>query len=243
VPGGDKNKILERLKSYVGESFNVKVLDINEEQEKLIVSEKAAWETSQGAVINKYKVGETVDGVITAITDFGIFIKFGENLEGLAHISELAWQRIDDPRDLFQTGQAIKAEIINIEGSKIFLSVKKLQADPWAKINDRYTIGQEVEGKVIKANPFGLFVELDPDIHGLAHVSELADKPVANVEEIAKPGDVLKFRIVSIEPVEHRLGLSLKEMGKNKKKEEKQEEAPEKVEEKIESEEKKTETK
>ncbi len=210
VPGGDKNRILEKLKSYVGEDFEVKVLDVDEEQNKLIVSEKAAWEESQKDVLDKHKVGELIEGSVTAVTDFGVFVRFGENLEGLVHISELAWQRIDDPNDLFKVGQSIQAEVINIEGSKIFLSIKKLQKDPWTNIEEKYKIGQMVEGKVIKANPFGLFVELDNEIHGLAHISELSDKPVTDVSTIAKPGDTISFRIVSIEPKEHRLGLSLK---------------------------------
>lgn len=212
IPGGDKNKILEKLKSYVGEEFEVKVIDADEVQEKLIVSEKAAWEESQSDVLDKYKVGDVVEGKVTAITDFGVFVKFGENLEGLAHISELAWQRIDDPNELFKVGEDIKAEIIKVDGSKIFLSFKKLQEDPWKDIEKKYKLGQQVTGKVLKVNPFGLFVELDKDIHGLAHISELSDKNIPDLtamEKIAKPGDELKFTIVSIEPTEHRLGLSL----------------------------------
>ena len=104
----------------------------------------------------------------------------------------------------------MSAQIINIEGSKIFLSMKKLKEDPWARVNDKYTEGQVVKGKVLKINPFGLFVELDPEIHGLAHISELSHKPVADMCEIAKPGDVIELKIISIEPKNHRLGLSIK---------------------------------
>ena len=104
----------------------------------------------------------------------------------------------------------MKAEIIGIEGSKIFLSMKKLVTDPWADVASKYKIGEMVEGTVLKVNPFGLFVELDSEIHGLAHVSELSDKPVTDVTTIAKPGDRMSFKIVSIEPKEHRLGLSLR---------------------------------
>ena len=128
------------------------------------------------------------------------------------HISEIAWQRIDHPRDLLKIGQQVKAEIIGIEGSKIFLSMKKLVEDPWQNVVKRYNIGDVVEGKVLKINPFGFFVELDQEIHGLAHVSELSEKPVADINTIAKPGQNMKFKIVSIEPQEHRLGLSLKAM-------------------------------
>jgi len=211
VPGGDRNKILERLKSYIGQEFEVKVIDVNEAEEKLIVSEKASWEEKKKEVISSYKVGDVVDGKVTAVTNFGVFVEFGEDkLEGLVHISELAWQRIDDPANFIKVGDKIKAEIINVEGSKIFLSMKKLKDDPWKRVSEKYKIDQIVKGKVLKANPFGLFVELDPDIHGLAHISELSDKPISNSHEIANPGDVLEFRILSIEPSNHRLGLSLK---------------------------------
>jgi len=215
IQGGDKNKILEKLKSYVGKTFPVKVLDINEEAEKLIVSEKAAWEETQKEIFSKYKVGDIIEGKITAVTDFGAFVEFGEKLEGLIHISELAWQRIDNPSDLFKVGDSIKAEIIKIGGSKIFLSSKKLHEDPWKNVSEKYKIGDIVEGTVLKVTPFGLFVELDKDIHGLAHISELSAKPVSSVDSIAKSGQLMKFKIVSIEPNEHRLGLSLKSLDKN----------------------------
>ena len=214
IQGGDKNKILEKLKTYVGREFGVKVLDVDEEAEKLIVSEKNAWEEEQKDVLNKYSISDVIEGTITAVTDFGVFVEFGENLEGLIHISELAWQRIDDPRELFKVGQKINAEIIKIDGSKIFLSSKKLKDDPWKNINEKYKIGDMVEGTVLKATPFGLFVELDKDIHGLAHISELSSKTLESAADFATQGEVMKFKIVSIEPAEHRLGLSLKDLGK-----------------------------
>ncbi|MEK7122993.1 MAG: S1 RNA-binding domain-containing protein, partial [Patescibacteria group bacterium] len=126
IQGGDKIKILEKLKSYIGQSFDAKVIDVDENEEKLIVSEKAAWEVKQKDVISSYGVGDTVEGVVTVITDFGAFVEFGEGLEGLVHISEIAWQRIDDPKEFLRSGQKIKAQIIKIEGSKIFLSMKNL---------------------------------------------------------------------------------------------------------------------
>ncbi len=210
IQGGDKNKILEKLKSYIGQTFDVKVIDVNEEEQKLIVSEKAAWEDRQKDVISSYKPGDTIEGIVTVITDFGVFVKFGKGLEGLVHISELAWQRIDDPKDFILPGQKINASIIKIDGSKIFLSMKKLIDDPWKHVGERYKMGQKVKGKVLKVNPFGLFVELDPEIHGLAHISELSQKQISDPHQIAQPGDELDFIIVSIEPQEHRLGLSLK---------------------------------
>ncbi|HEU0051449.1 MAG TPA: S1 RNA-binding domain-containing protein, partial [Patescibacteria group bacterium] len=210
VAGGEKAKIHEKLKTLVGTALDVKILDVNEEEEKIVVSEKAVWETKQESVLAKYKVGDQVEGDVTAVTDFGAFVRFDQNLEGLVHISEIAWQRIDHPSDVLKVGDHVRAEIINIEGSKIFLSMKKLVQDPWKNVAEKYQVGQWVKGRVLKINPFGLFVELDPDIHGLAHISELAAKPVKDVHEIARVGDEFEFRIISIDPENHRLGLSLR---------------------------------
>lgn len=212
VSGGDKQKILEKLKSYVGQKMRVRVIDVNEDDEKLIVSEKAVWEDEQKNVLSQFKIGDTVEGEVTALADFGAFVKF-DALEGLVHISEIAWQRIDHPRDLLKIGETVKAEIIGLEGSKIFLSMKKLVRDPWANVEEKYKIGSKVTGTILKVNPFGFFVELDDEIHGLAHVSELTSKQNPDVNQIGKPGQTMEFRIVSIEPKEHRLGLSLKEPG------------------------------
>lgn len=208
VNGGDKTKILDKLKSFAGSEFEVKVMTLEEKDEKLIVSEKEAWQEKQKDIISKYKVGSVIEGTITALTDFGIFLSFGENLEGLIHISELAWQRIDDPSDLFKVGDKIKAEIISIEGSKIFLSAKKLLADPWQDVEKKYAVGQKVEGTILKINPFGLFIELDKDIHGLAHISQLGLPADQKINSVYKIGDKKEFTVVSIEPKEHRLGLA-----------------------------------
>ncbi len=210
VEGGDREKILERLNQYVGQVFEVKIIDINENEEKLIVSEKSAWEEKQKDVIESYKVGDIVEGKITGVADFGAFIKFGRGLEGLIHISELAWQRIDDPRDIIKVGDKVEAKIISIERGKISLSRKQLQEDPWKKAIKKYKVGQRVKGKVLKTNPFGVFVELDKNIHGLAHISELSAKKITSPEEIVKIGQEYEFKILSIESADHRLGLSLK---------------------------------
>lgn len=209
VNGGDKGKILDKLKSFVGTDFEVKVMNLDEKDEKLIVSEKEAWQEKQKDVISKYKVGSAVEGRITALTDFGVFLSFGENLEGLIHISELAWQRIEDPADLFKVGDKVKAEIISIEGSKIFLSAKKLLTDPWREVESKYKVGQAVNGLILKINPFGLFVELDKDIHGLSHISQLGLAPGQRINEVYKVGEKKEFTVVSIEPKDHRLGLAI----------------------------------
>lgn len=224
VSGGDKGKILEKLKSYVGEEMDVKVVNLEEDkEEKIIFSEKDAWNEKQKDVITKYKVGTVVEGVITAIADFGVFVSFGENLEGLIHISELAWQRIDDPADLFKVGDKIKAEVISIDGSKIFLSAKKLITDPWKDVEKKFKVGQIAKGTIIKVNPFGLFVKLDDDIHGLAHISQLSLAQDQKINDIYKVNDKKDFVVVSIEPKNHRLGLTVKGEGDKPVKKEKSE--------------------
>jgi len=209
VSGGDKTKILDKLKSYMGRDFEVKIITLDEKDDKIIFSEKAAWNEQQKDVISKYKAGTVVDGEITAVTNFGVFVSFGENLEGLIHISELAWQRIDDPQELYKVGESIKAEVINIDGSKIFLSAKKLLADPWTGVEKKYKVGTVVNGKVLKINPFGLFVELDSEIHGLAHISQLNLAPKQKLTDLFKTGEERDFEVVSLEIKEHRLGLTV----------------------------------
>lgn len=217
VEEGDKAKILEALHSYVGQTFHVNIITADQDEEKLIVSEKAVFEKEMESRLSKLKVGDIIRGNVTGVVDFGVFVKFGE-LEGLVHISELAWQRIENPKDIIRVGQEVQAKIIAIDKGRVSLSMKQLQPDPWQDSVKKYQIGQTVEGKVTKVMPFGVFVELDKDIQGLAHSLELSHEPVKNPEEIIKPGDVKKFKIISIEPAEHRLGLSLKQLEEAPKK-------------------------
>ncbi len=214
VAGGDKGKILEKLKSFVGRDFEAKVMTLDEGDNKIIFSEKEAWSETQKDVISQYQIGTIVEGKVTAVTDFGVFISFGDGMEGLIHISELAWKRIDNPSDLYKVGDEVKAEIINISGSKIFLSAKKLQEDPWVEVSKKYSIGQIVKGKILKVNPFGLFVELDELIHGLAHISQLNLAAGVKIEDLYKSGAEMDFEIFSIEPKEHRLGLIIPDTAK-----------------------------
>ena len=263
VMGGDKNRILEKLQELIGKDLEVKVIDVDENEEKLIVSEKSVWDDAQKAVLEAYKVGDTVDGEVSALTSFGAFIKFGQGLEGLIHISEIAWQRIDHPKVLLRVGDRVQAQIIQLDHSKIYLSMKRLVEDPWKVVKEKYKIGDTVKGKILKIEPFGLMIGLDKDIHGLAHISELSDEPIVNIHGKFKVGEEMDFTVVSLEPTEHRLGLRVagvkgkakkaekaEKAEKEEKKEEKGEEAEprterssstgEKKEEKAEKKEKKT---
>lgn len=210
VEEGDKNKILSALNSYVGQIFTVQVITADPEEEKLIVSERAVYEKETEDKLGKLEIGQVVHGNVTGVVDFGVFVKFGE-LEGLVHISELAWQRIENPKDIIKVGQDVKCKIISIDKGRVSLSIKQLQDDPWLEAVKKYQVGQKVEGKITKIMPFGVFVELDKDIQGLAHLMELSNDPVKQAEDVVKEGDVKSFKIISIEPQEHRLGLSLRD--------------------------------
>jgi len=209
ISGGDKSKILEKLKSFVGMEFETNVMTLNEEENKIIFSEKDVWNRRQKPTLDKYKVGMNVEGKITAITNFGVFVNFDDGMEGLIHISELAWQRIDSPNELYKVNDKIKAEIVSIDGSKIFLSAKKLLQDPWLEASAKYKIGQVVNGTILKVNPFGLFVKLDEEIHGLAHISQLGLTAKDKITDLYQTGEVRDFEVVNISPSEHRLGLKL----------------------------------
>ena len=222
VEEGDKNRILGILNSYVGQHFNVAVITADSEEEKLIVSEKAVFEDELQKNLSQLKIGDTVTGQITGIVDFGVFVKF-DDLEGLVHISELAWQRIENPKDLFKVGDTVKAKVIAIEKGRVSLSIKQLQNDPWQESVKKYQLGQVVKGKVSKIMPFGVFVELDQDIQGLAHLVELSHDEVKDANEVVKEGEEREFKVISIEPAEHRLGLSIKQLTEAPKKETKEE--------------------
>ncbi len=221
VQGGDKNRILEHLKKFVGNTVKVKVLDANQDDEKLIFSEKEVWEEEQKNILDSYKVGDKIEGEVSALTPFGAFVKFGEGLEGLVHISEIVWQRIDHPKDVLKVGDKVNAQIIDLNKSKIYLSLKRLVDDPWKSVKDKYKIGQVVSGEVHKVESFGLMVKLDAEIHGLAHISDLSDKRVADPKTLLSKFEIGKsynFEIISIEPAEHRLGLRLEGVKKREAK-------------------------
>lgn len=210
VEGGDKNKILEKLKSLIGKKIDVKVIAVDEQANKLIISEKSTLSGSETQEMGNLKVGDTIEGVVTGVVDFGAFVQIDGGGEGLIHISEIDWQRIENLKSVVAVGDKVKAIIIDFNEGKASLSVKRLKPDPWKEDIKKYEVGQVVEGTVVKINPFGAFVQIEPTIQGLAHISELSDKPVQSPHDIVKEGEVKSFKIISIEPDNHRLGLSLK---------------------------------
>ena len=209
VEGGDASKILRELQKFVGKEFDVKIFDIEPKEGKLILSEKAKETERLKEILKNYKVGDIVGGEITGLVDFGAFIKFGEELEGLIHISELDWAIVENPSDFVKIGDKVKAKIIEIKDDRVSLSLKALKEDPWANVEEKYKKGDKVSGKITKFNPFGAFVQINPKIQGLCHISEFITR--AKMEEKLKLEEAYDFQILSIEPKEHRMSLKLVE--------------------------------
>jgi len=209
VEGGEREKIFEKLSEFVGKELNVRILDVQPKEEKLIFSEKEAEENELRQRIEKYRVGDVVEGVVTAVVNFGAFVKFGAPpLEGLIHISEFDYKLIDDPRKYLNIGDAINAKIIAIENNRISLSLKALKENPWEKVLERYEREAVYPGRVIKITPFGALVELDPEIHGIVHVSQFSND-IDALKKALEPGNNYKFKVLSIEPKEKRIGLDI----------------------------------
>jgi len=166
VEGGDTTKIVQALQKFKGQDFQVKILDFNETENKLIVSEKAIQEEVAKEEMAKLKVGDIVEGDITEVTDFGAFVKLSDMLDGLIHSSEIDWKFIEDPREILTPGDKVRAKIVSLEGGRISLSLKALKDDPWLKIETLYQPEQTVRGKVTKIRNNGAFVELPGDPEG-----------------------------------------------------------------------------
>ena len=215
VEGGDSSKILRELQKFIGTEMDVKVLDFNQNEEKLIISEKIKEIEKARELLKKYKEGDIVEAKITGIADFGAFVSFGEGVEGLIHISEMAWQIIKNPSEVVQEGETIEAKIVEINNDRAFLSLRALKNNPWEKMKGEYKEGDVVKGKVSKINPFGAFIQLvtesnneEGNIQGLCHVSEFGT--IDKMAESLIIDTEYNFQIISLEPKEHRMILKPK---------------------------------
>lgn len=232
VNGADSNEILKRLQDLVGINFDVKVINVDNENGKLILSEKAALREQRDASLGKLKSGQKIKGKISGIVKFGIFVAFN-GLEGLVHISEIAWGHVKDPSEYGKIGDEVEVLVIGIEGEKISLSMKRLTPDPWLEAAKNFKIGKTVEGEVNKVTQFGAFMQLSDEINGLIHLTEISEDEVDDATKVLKVGEKVKAKVISVDPEEHRIGLSIKalsEKGSVKKKEESKEESDEKEE-------------
>jgi len=206
VEGGDITKIVQALQKFKGQAFQVKVLDFNEAERKLIVSERAIEEEAAKEELTKLIIGQTVEGTITEVTDFGAFVKLSEKLDGLIHSSEIDWKYIEDPREILHPGDTVIAKIISLDGGRVSLSLKALKPDPWLTVQDQFTVGQKIKGKIIKIRPNGAFVQLNEDIVGILPNTEFG---TTNPSDIVQIGQEYEMAVVSIDPKDHKLILTL----------------------------------
>lgn len=232
VDGGNVDEIFARLKDLITKTLTVKVLNFDQSQGKLIFSEKAAGDTLQEAKLLHIKEGDILEGVVTGIVDFGIFVKLGSDtdaLEGLVHISEIAWGRVTDINAHYKIGDKVKVLVVSTADNRVSLSIKRLLADPWQEAASRYKVGDLVKGLVTRVTPFGVFVRLDTDIDGLVHISEISNERITDPGTILHLGEQFDFKIISIDPEQHRLGLSYKRLQEPVKEAATSEEAPKKA--------------
>ncbi len=200
-------------KFKVGEEIEVLVVSLDTENRRMSLSikqlDKNPWET----ISEQFKVGQTISGTISNITDFGIFVQLVPGVDGLVHISDLSWtEHIDHPSSIYKKGDTVKAVILAIDPSnkKISLGIKQLSQDPWETIKEQYPVGSIVEGEISRTTNFGAFVKLASGVEGLVHISELSDQNVEKVEDVLKVGEKRQFRVISVNKDERKLGLSLK---------------------------------
>ena len=213
VSGADKDEILQKLNALVNKPLRVRVLDVSRKDNKLIFSEKEAIKDDIQSRFSNLKTGDVVEGVITGVIDFGAFVNV-EGIEGLIHISEISWERVDNPRNYVKVGDMVKAKIIAVDKDRLSLSLKQLTEDPWLQEVKQFEKGKVVEGKITRITPFGAFVQLSPSVEALVHVSEMSDEEGIDPEKIFKLNEKKQFTIIDIDTEARRIGLSLKKAKK-----------------------------
>jgi ribosomal protein S1 len=216
----EDNSLVSQMKKYVGQSFKVKIINVNLENESLILSEKAVSDEIAKIKLQKYQVGQSVEGEIVGVVDFGVFVRFDGDLEGLIHISEMAWKKVEDPRKDYKVGQKVTAKIIEIDPeNRINLSIKQLQENPWAAFSQNAKPGDKFRGTVVKIVSYGAIVVSDHDIQGLCHISQITEEMLespAKIHEILKIGETRDFTVLSLESDE-KLYLTMIDFAKAQK--------------------------
>lgn len=210
VSGADKDEILQKLNSLAGKPLRVRILDVSRKENKLIFSEKEAVKDDMAARFAKLQVGDVVEGVVTGVIDFGAFVNV-DGIEGLIHISEISWERVENPRDYIKNGQAVQAKIIAIDKDRLSLSLKQMTEDPWLQEVKAFNKGDVVEGKVTRITPFGAFVQLSSAVEALVHVSEMSDDEGVDPEKIFQLNEKKKFKVLDIDTDGRKIALSLKD--------------------------------
>lgn len=209
VEDGDKDKILTELNNMIGENLNVIIITADQNEGKLIFSERGPQEKEEKEEkVSKYEVGDVLHGEITGAVDFGVFVKLEEGLEGLVHISELDWGLVDDTRSLYKIGDEVDVKVIEVKDDKISLSIKQLKENPWVGAAKRYKKDQEVQGVIIKYNRHGALASIEEGVAGLVHISEFESEE--ELKTTLTLGQSYSFTITLFEPKEQRMTLSYK---------------------------------
>ncbi|WP_018130764.1 30S ribosomal protein S1 [Effusibacillus pohliae] len=206
---------VEDFSDYKGRTLRVKVTELDRSDNKVILSQKAVldeeFEQKKQNLLHSLQPGEIREGTVRRITDFGVFIDLG-GIDGLAHISELAWHRVETPAEVVREGDLVKVKVLKVDPARgrISLSIKEAQPGPWAGIGQKFSPGQVVTGTVKRLVPFGAFVELQPGVEGLVHISQIANRHVATPEEVLEVGQEVKVKVLEVNEQEKRISLSIR---------------------------------
>jgi len=209
VNNADPGEIIHRLNKFVGHKFIVKIITMDDEAGKIVVSEREALSEERAKSLEKLSIGTTKEGLVTGVVKFGLFVAF-DGLEGLVHISEIAWGHVKNPAEFAEVGDKVNVKVIGIEGDKLSLSIKQLTKDPWEEIAERYPVGKRVSGTVVRFADYGAFIKLEKDINGLVHLTELAHHKVTDPLEVLTIGQKVDAQVINIDVDERRIGLSIK---------------------------------
>jgi small subunit ribosomal protein S1 len=209
VNNADAAEIIAKLRKFIGTTFTVKIITMDEEAGKIVVSEREAMAEERAKALESLKVGDVREGVVSGIVKYGIFISF-EGVEGLVHISEIAWGHVRNPAEYAELGDRVTVKIIGLDGDKISLSIKQLTKDPWEEVAERYPVGKRVQGTVVRFTEYGAFLKLEKDINGLVHLSEIAHHKVTDPSEVLTIGQKVDAQVINIDIDERRIGLSIK---------------------------------
>lgn len=213
VSGADKDEILQKLNALTSQTLRVRILDVSRKDNKLIFSEKEAVKDDMAARFAELKVGDSVEGIVTGVIDFGAFVNV-DGIEGLIHISEISWERVDNPRNYIKVGETVKAKIIAIDKDRLSLSLKQMSEDPWLSEVKAFSKGDVVDGKVTRITPFGAFVQLSPSVEALVHVSEMSDDETVDPEQLFQLNEKKQFKVLDIDTENRKIALSLKDAKK-----------------------------
>lgn len=212
VGSSDKDEILQRLNALVGQTLSVRIIDADRRASKLIFSEKEATRDGLAAKFEELAVGDTVKGIVTGVVDYGAFVNV-DGIEGLVHISEISWERVNDPNDYIKVGQTIEAKIITIDRDRLSLSIKQLTEDPWLSEIENFKVSDKIEGTVTRITPFGAFIQISPAVEALVHVSELGGDDT-DPEKIFTLNERKEFVVLDIDKENRKISLGLPKKAK-----------------------------